>query len=84
MQTLKAYEEVVDFIASTNPGKILAFRPSEETKQRVSDLIFKEKNDGLTDEEKGELDNYMQLEHLMRMVKIRAHKHLKQSQIIEL
>ena len=76
MQTLKAYEEVVDFIASTNPGKILAFRPSEETKQRVSDLIYKEKTDGLSDEEKSELDYYMQLEHLMRMVKIRARRHL--------
>jgi hypothetical protein len=76
MQTLRAYEEVVDFIASTNPGKVLAFRPSEETKQRVSDLIDKEKNNALTAEEKSELDYYMQLEHLMRMVKIRAHQHL--------
>jgi hypothetical protein len=76
MQTLRAYEEVVDFIASTNPGKVLAFRPSEETKQRVSDLIDKEKNNALTAEEKSELDYYMQLEQLMRMVKIRAHQHL--------
>jgi len=71
----KASEEVADFIALTNPAKVLAFRPSEETKQRVSDLIEREKNGGISAEEKCELDYYMQLEHLMRMAKIFARKY---------
>ncbi len=75
MQTLKAYEEVAEFIASVNPAKVLAFRPSVETKNRVSDLIEREKTVGISTEEKSELDYYMQLEHLMRMAKILAHKH---------
>lgn len=75
MQTLKAYEEVAEFIASVNPAKVLTFRPSEETKQRVSDLIEREKTEGISAEEKSELDYYMQLEHLMRMAKILAHKY---------
>lgn len=74
MQALKAYEEVAEFIASVNPAKVLAFRPSEETKQRVSDLIEREKTNEISAEEKSELDYYMQLEHLMRMAKILARK----------
>lgn len=74
MQALKAFEEVAEFIASVNPAKVLAFRPSEETKQRVSDLIEREKSVGVSAEEKSELDYYMQLEHLMRMAKIMARK----------
>jgi hypothetical protein len=77
MSAQKVYEEVIDFIATTNPGKVLAFRPSEATKQRVSDLIYREKTTGLSPEEKSELDHYMQLEHVMRMAKIRARKLLK-------
>ena len=71
----KASEEVANFIAMTNPAKVLAFRPSEETKQRVSDLIEREKTQEISDEEKTELDHYMQLEHLMRMAKIFARKY---------
>lgn len=75
MQALKAYEEVAEFIALVNPAKVLAFRPSEETTQRVSDLIEREKTSGISAEEKSELDYYMQLEHLMRMAKILARKY---------
>jgi len=75
VKNYKASEEVANFIAMTNPVKVLAFRPSEETKQRVSDLIEREKNSEISVEEKSELDYYMQLEHLMRMAKIFARKY---------
>ncbi|MCD9187782.1 MAG: hypothetical protein LUM44_15280 [Pyrinomonadaceae bacterium] len=78
MQALKAYEEVAELIASVNPAKVLAFRPSEETKNRVSELIDREKNAEISSEEKSELDYYMKLEHLMRMAKILAHKYENQ------
>lgn len=69
----RAYEEVIDFIAGgTTPGKIIAFRPSEESKARVSELIYKSKNASISSEEKDELSHYMQLEHLMRLAKARA------------
>ncbi len=75
VKNYKASEEVANFIAMTNPAKVLSFHPSEETKQRVSDLIEREKNDEISAEEKSELDYYMQLEHLMRMAKIFARKY---------
>ena len=77
LQNYKAYQEVVDFIAFSSPAKVLAFKPSDEAKQRVSELIEREKNEGLSAEETSELDHYMKLEHLMRMAKIKAHQFSK-------
>jgi hypothetical protein len=77
LQNYKAYQEVVDFIASTNPAKVLVFKPSDEAKQRVSDLIEREKLAGLNKDETSELDYYMKIEHLMRMAKIKARKFSK-------
>jgi len=77
MNTVKAYEEIIEFIAAgTTPDTVVAFRPSLDTKTRVAELIHQEKTTGLTNEEKSELDNYMQLEHLMRLAKARAHQHV--------
>lgn len=77
LQDYKAYQEVIDFIASSNPAKVLVFKPSAEAKQRVSDLIEREKSEGLNQAETTELDYYMKLEHLMRMAKIKARQYTK-------
>jgi hypothetical protein len=77
MSALKAYDEVIDFIAATNPDKVLTFRLSEATTQRVSELIYREKTIRLSSEEKAELDHYMWLEHVMRTAKIRARQLLQ-------
>ncbi|MGH7450589.1 MAG: hypothetical protein ACRENG_04555 [bacterium] len=75
MNTMKAYEEIIDFIAAgTTPHRVIAYQPSEAAKARVADLIHREKTTGLTPEEKSELDHYMQLEHIMRLTKARAHQ----------
>ncbi|MDQ3650288.1 MAG: hypothetical protein M3458_08470 [Acidobacteriota bacterium] len=77
MSTNRAYEEVIDFLAAgTSPGNLVAFQPSEEARRRVTYLIEQEKSASLTPEEKSELDHYMQLEHLMRLAKARARRHL--------
>ena len=77
MSISRAYEEVIDFIAAgTTSDNIVTFRPSEEAKQRVTDLIRREKTTGLTPDETSELNHYMQLEHLMRLAKARARKYL--------
>ena len=44
MQPNKVYDDVIEFIASSNPQNVIAFRPSEEAKTRLADLIFREKN----------------------------------------
>jgi GTP-dependent phosphoenolpyruvate carboxykinase len=73
MNTVKAYEEIIDFIAAgTTPQNVIAFRPSDEAQERVADLLVREKEGLLLPEEKSELDRYLQLEHLMRLAKARA------------
>ena len=77
MPPARAYEEVVDFIAAgPSSGKIVAFRPSEESRLRVADLVRREKAGELSAAEVSELDHYLQLEHLMRLAKARAAQYL--------
>ena len=71
------YEEIIDFLAAgTTPDSIIAFRPSQTAKERVEDLISREKTSGLSLEETDELNHYMQLEHIMRLAKARARHYL--------
>ena len=73
----RAYEEVIEFIASgTTPRNVIAFRPSEASKERVTELVGRKKNGLISDEESSELEHYLQLEHLMRLAKARAQHHL--------
>ena len=77
MNQVKAYEEVIDFIAAgTTPQNVIAFRPSEAAQERLTELISREKQGALSAEERSELDHYLQLEHLMRLAKARAREFL--------
>ena len=69
---MRAYEELVQFIAALNPRDVAGFRPSETARQRVWDLIERQKATPLPAEEKSELDHYLEIEHLMRLAKARA------------
>ncbi|MEK7253324.1 MAG: hypothetical protein AAB316_01150 [Bacteroidota bacterium] len=71
-----ATEEIVDFIASENPARVLAFKVSDSTHNRVFSLIEKSKTGRLTEMEQAELDHYLLLEHLMTLAKIKAYKKL--------
>ncbi len=76
---VKAYEEVIDFIAAgVSSVAVSQFMPSEATQERVADLITREKTTGLTIEETKELNQYVQLEHLMRLAKAKARKFIGQ------
>ncbi len=69
----KAYEEIIDFIAAgSQPQAVANFKPSEEVRERVTNLIAREKIIGLNSEESSELERYLQLEHIMRLAKARA------------
>lgn len=77
MNTAKAYQEVIDFIAAgTTPQNVVAFRPSAEAEERVTDLLSRQKESSLNAAEASELEHYLQLEHLMRLAKARAHDYL--------
>lgn len=70
---IRAYDEIVEFIArGSTPDSVVRFEPSRSAKDYVAGLIHKEKTTGLTPEESSELDHFLKLEHLMRLVKARA------------
>lgn len=77
VKTTKVYDEIIEFIAAgTTPQSVIDFKLSEAAKERLSDLISQSKTEGLTQEEKGELDKYLVLEHIMRLAKARAYKYI--------
>lgn len=72
---IRAYKEIVDFIASgTTPEAVANFSASEESKNRVAELIAKEKASVLSQEEQSELEHYTEIEHIMRLAKAQARK----------
>lgn len=74
-----AYNEIVDFIASgTTPESVANFRASEATRERVAELIEREKSASLNSDEQTELNHYLEIEHLMRLAKAKARKHVKE------
>jgi len=76
MSATKSYEEVIDFIAAgTTPAAVVAFRPSEVVRQRVAELIERSNDGNISTEEQSELDDYLQLEHIMIMAKARAREY---------
>ena len=77
MTTTRADEEILDLLATA--PEILEFKASTEARARVWELVGREKEGNLTEAEKSELDHYAQLEHLMRLIKARARKHLQQT-----
>ena len=73
----RAIHEFADFIArGATRADLVAFEPSEAVKERVAELIRREKASSLTPEERAELDASMWLEHLVRLVKARARRGL--------
>jgi hypothetical protein len=81
MSAAPAYFEIIDFIAAgTTPEGVVGFRPSPEAQHRVAELIEREKESGLSAEEKAELDHFTELEHILRMAKARARQILTRGQ----
>ncbi|MDA8562969.1 hypothetical protein N9L06_00795 [Mariniblastus sp.] len=63
----------MNFIAAgTTPSSVANFTASSETKDRVADLIAKEKTASLDANEKAELDHFLEVEHIMRLAKAKA------------
>lgn len=59
---------------------MIEFKPSETARQRVWDLMERQKAAALPADEKSELDHYLEIEHLMRLAKARARQLLVHGQ----
>jgi hypothetical protein len=71
--TVNVFDEIVDFITSApQPTEIANYRPSATVQAQLEILLYKKQNDLLSEEDSRELEQYMLIEHLMRMAKARA------------
>jgi hypothetical protein len=80
------FTETLTFVSTDYPGStidpslplallalwIVEVLPSQETKDRVADLIYRGKTSGLSSDEKAELDHFVEVEHVMRIAQVQA------------
>jgi hypothetical protein len=67
------YQEFADFMTSSpSLEQISQYRLSDESEARISYLLEANREAVITPPELNELDDYTHLEHLMRIIKIRA------------
>ena len=67
------YSEMIDLIAQGGgPASVIAFRPSDAAQEQVYEMIERKRDGTLTPEEANQLLHYTELEHILRMAKIRA------------
>jgi len=70
-------EEVFKFLCSTpTPEQIIAFKPSDRSEDRLSELLSLNRQGTLADNDRVELDQYLWVNHLMNMLKIRVREKL--------
>ncbi len=74
-----AYDEIAAFIAGMDPRKLIQYQASTPLQNRVDTLLEKNQEQGLSADEKNELEHYLVLDHLISLAKIRAYKLLGQS-----
>ena len=74
------YDEVYEFLLSSpTPEDVIDFRPSEDTQKRIRALLDANQTGKLSDEQQRELDEFAQVEHLVRMLKIKARQKIDQT-----
>jgi hypothetical protein len=74
-------DEVMDFLLSApTPQAVVALRPSQESQERLRYLLDGNRNETLDDAERAELETYLQVEHFVRQLKIRAQEKLAENE----
>lgn len=71
-EPILAFEELAYFLASIAPKKVLAFKPSKQSQERVNHLLSKNAEQRLSAEENREMEKYMLIEHIVQLAKAKA------------
>lgn len=67
------YDELLDLYAdAADVDRLLAYRLPPDKQERLETLLQKNRDGALTAAERGELEEYEQLEHFGRMLKARV------------
>ncbi len=69
----RVYQHVLGFLSqSPSAAEIVRFEPTSEMQQRTSDLLIRQREQGLSRAESEELDEYLHIDHFITMIKARA------------
>jgi len=67
------YDELLDLLAeSADADRLLAFRLSPERQARLDELLERNREATLSEEQSAELDDFERFEHMVRMLKARV------------
>jgi hypothetical protein len=67
------YDDLLDLLAeSADAQRVLAFRLSDERQARLDELLERNREGTLTDDESAELDAYERFEHVVRLLNARV------------
>jgi hypothetical protein len=72
MVSPSVYDEVADFMASMNPSKVVAFKPSKTNQSRYEDLVQKNELGTISENEKNDLEHFLMLNRIIGLAKARA------------
>jgi GTP-dependent phosphoenolpyruvate carboxykinase len=68
---------IIKFITSfSSPEEVLVFKPSTESQERLTELLYEQNLRHLTPEEHRELDYFMIVEHIMCTARFEAQERL--------
>lgn len=77
---ISPHDDLVEFVLRTaTPEEILAFKPSPEAVSRAEELLERNSDGELTPDEADELEQIVQLDLLVSVIKARALVALKQA-----
>ena len=66
------YDEIAAFVAGMIPEKVVAFKASKKSQERLDFLMDKQKEAKLSKEEKSELEHYLIINRIIGLAKARA------------
>lgn len=78
-----AYEGIAQILETLatlpTPEEVLSLRPSEALQARITELLRKNRTEGLSESEEKEWQRYEYVEHLVRIAKAKAKSKIKTS-----
>lgn len=74
------FDEVWDFLLEhPGPASVIAYQPSEALNDRLGYLLDQNRLERISPDERAELDEFLRINHVMNMLKIRARQRLQHS-----
>lgn len=70
------YDEIAALLADVDPARLVSMKASSALQNRIDMLLEKNREEGLTPEEKIEIEHYLIINRIFSLAKIRARRKL--------